>query len=120
MTRDKVRVVYSPKSNEEAERRVKRTEGLIGTPFVCLPGNPPDHKVLFITSSGGHTVTVRVKDVEMVYNDALLADAVSNWGEDGPLYESTLDGPVHKEVFEYAKKKINFREVKETELPKQV
>jgi hypothetical protein len=101
MGQDKVRVVYHPATPEEAERRCKRVEALVGTPFVSLPGNVPDHKVLFIASNG---YKVRKSDVEMVYNDCLLSDAVSNWGEDGPLYESTLDNPLHAEVFEYARK----------------
>jgi hypothetical protein len=98
---DQVRLVYRPKTQAEARRRASRVDALLGTPFVCLPGNPPDHKVLFV-SKEGHKV--RVKDIEMVFNDALLSDAVSNWGEDGPLYCETLDSDVHREAWEYAVK----------------
>jgi len=98
---DKIQIVYRPKTDAEARRRVARMDRLIGTPFIPLPGNPPVHKVLFV-SSDGHKV--RVCDVQMVFNDALLADAVSEWGEDGPLYEDTLDNATHREAFEYARK----------------
>ena len=100
MEQNKVRVVYRPKTKNEAIRRANRTEALIGTPFVCLPGNPPDHKVLFICQDQ----KIRVSDVEMVFNDALLSDAVSNWGEDGPLYSDTLESDLHREVWAYAVK----------------
>ena len=95
-----IKVVYRPKTPEEAERRVKRAQSL-EVPFICLPGNPPDHRVLF-ESRDGHKI--RVDFVEMVFNDALFMDAVSNWGEDGPLYADTLDTPIMREVYEYALK----------------
>ncbi len=102
MTEDRIRVVYSPKTHEERMRRVKRAEALVGTPFVRMPGDIPDHKVLFITTFGGQKI--RRAEVEMVFNDALLSDAVSNWGEDGPLYSDTLENDAHREVWDYAVK----------------
>ena len=98
---DKVELVYRPKTTTEANRRASRLEGLIGTPFVPLPGNPPDHKVLFVAKDGSR---IRVSQVEMVFNDALLSDAVSNWGEDGPLYADTLANDLHREVWDFAVK----------------
>lgn len=51
----------------------------------------------------------------MVYNDALLMDAISNWGEDGPLYTDTLGTPVMRETYDYA-----IRAYKGVELPPQL
>lgn len=95
---DQVRIVYRPKTKEEAIRRVARAEAAKG-PFLRLPGNPPEHKVLFRTATG---MKVTVATVEMVYNDALLCDEISDNGKDGPLYRDTLDSPDHREVYEYA------------------
>ena len=97
---DKIRVVYSPKTDQERRRRCARMDALVGTPFVRMPGDVPEHKVLFITKFGGQKI--RRATVEMVFNDALLSDAVSNWGEDGPLYADTLDNDAHREVWDYA------------------
>lgn len=83
-----VRVVYRPKDENEAKRRVNRMEALMGTPFIRLP-NCSDHKVLMVTSDG---YKVRRDTIEMVYNDALLMDAGGGWGEDGPLYRDTIEG----------------------------
>ena len=99
---NKIRVVYSPKTEAERTRRVKRMDSLIGTPFVRMPGDISEHKVLFITKFGDQKI--RREIVEMVFNDALLADAVSGWGEDGPLYSDTLDNDAHREVWDYAVK----------------
>jgi hypothetical protein len=101
MTPDRTRIVYRCQTPEEARRRVARAEALVGTPFLRLPGNPPAHRVMFVASNG---VKVRAEHVEMVFNDALLMDAVSNWGEDGPLYATTLDedGPHQRECYEWA------------------
>jgi hypothetical protein len=83
---DKVEIVYRPKTHAEGERRVKRGEALKGTPWI----NPPValHKVVF--EYEGHLV--RARDLGTVFNDACLMDAISSWGEDGPLYKDTLDG----------------------------
>lgn len=56
-------------------------ESLVGAPFVCLPGRPPDHKVLRTFVHGGKEVKLRVRDVETVWNDAALIDAVRGAGE---------------------------------------
>lgn len=98
-----MRVIYRPKSDEEARRRVERAELLVGTPFIPLPGNPPQHRVLFMASGGEK---IRVEHVEMVWNDALLMDAISNWGEDGPLYKDTFaeDDRLTPEIYEYAER----------------
>ena len=95
---DNFRVVYRAKTSEEAQRRADRGKALVGTRFVRLPGNPPDHKILFV-SRGGQKI--RVSEVEMVFNDALLMDAVADWGKDGPLYRDTIEG-IQLEVYEYA------------------
>jgi hypothetical protein len=100
---DKVQIVYRCKDDAERVRRVQRAEKLCGTPFIRLPGEPPQHKILFVSGTGDK---VRVEHIEMVFNDALLMDAISNWGEDGPLYGDTLDGdpPNMREAYEYALK----------------
>lgn len=96
-----VRIVYRPKSPEEGQRRVDRALAIKGAPFVRMPGGLPDSHVLF-DLAGLHRVTVA--DVEMVFNDCLLMDAISNYGEDGPLYKDTLDGRPMREVYTYALK----------------
>lgn len=95
-----IQVVYSPKTQDERERRAKRAEEFLGRTFLNMPGDAPAHKVLFITSNG---MKVRREHVEMVYNDMLLMDAISDNGIDGPLYETTVDGD-QREILEYAKK----------------
>lgn len=69
---------------------------MVGTPSVSLPVDAT--KVLFITKSG---MKVRKEVAEMVLNDALLMDAISAWGIDGPLYVDTLDAPDHLEVYHW-------------------
>lgn len=96
---DGVRIIYRPKTEEEGKRRCDRAMLLRGTPFVRLPGALPGDPVLFEVDGHG----VKVSDVEMVFNDCLLMDAVSNYGEDGPLYRDTLNGPMLR-VYEYAVK----------------
>lgn len=65
---------------------------LCGTPFVTLPGIN-DHKAVAATIADGtpYGRNITFEHLEQVYNDSLLMDAISNWGEDGPLYEQTLD-----------------------------
>lgn len=46
-------------------------ESLIGKPFMTLPGNPPDHKVMGTVNG----FPVRVKEAEQMFNDMLLIDA---------------------------------------------
>lgn len=89
-----IRLVYRPKDEHEARRRADRAYFLIGTPFLCLPGHDPKDKnahqqTAFFSTDG---TPVPLVAVEMVFNDALLMDAISNWGEDGPLYETTVEG----------------------------
>lgn len=94
----KIEVVYRPKTKEEGQRRAKRAVEIQG-PFIRLPGNLPVHRVCFVARDGSK---VRVGDVEMVFNDMLLMDAISGWGEDGPLYEDTVGG-LMAEILEWAK-----------------
>ncbi len=98
-----VQIVYRPKTEAERQRRVDRAESLTGTPFISMPGfaeSRQDHETLFaFTTSKGTNVTVA--DVEMVFNDALLTDAISNWGEDGPLYRDTIQDEM-LEVYNWA------------------
>lgn len=101
---DKVRLVYRCKDDAERYRRLVRAEALKGTPFIRLPEEPRQDKVLFISACGQK---VRVSDVEMVFNDSLLMDAISNWGEDGPLTKDTYteeNEAIMQEVYEYAQK----------------
>jgi len=96
-----VQLVYRPKTPEEAQRRADRANKLVGTPFVPLPG-VTDHKAILFNCEDGAPVPAEA--VEMVFNDCLLMDAISNWGEDGPLYADTLDTSVMREVHQYAMK----------------
>lgn len=93
-----INVVYRPKTDAEGERRWKRMESLVGTPFERLPGEPPQHKVIGRTSDG---IPIRVQDVEMVFNDAALMDQISDYGTDGPLYRDTIK-ETQREVYELA------------------
>lgn len=83
-----IEVVYTPKTPEEANRRVARAKQFLGKPFLRI--NPPraPHIVLFTASNGQK---VRIGNVEQIYNDMLLMDAISNNGQDGPLFESTCN-----------------------------
>ena len=71
--------------------RAERAESLAKNraPFIHLPGNPPEHKVLKEFPDG---VKLRVSDVEMIYNDALLIDAAGGIG----LYVENLDYPPYQ------------------------
>lgn len=95
---DRIRVVHRPRDAAERARIIERTKQLIGTPFIQLPGNPPDHQVLFISTCGRK---IRVKHVEQVYNDMLLCDAISDYGRDGPLYKDTIEG-LQLEIYNHA------------------
>jgi hypothetical protein len=95
-----VRVVYRCKSPEERARRVARAQALAGTPFLLCPGlSRVDGAVAFVASDG---TPVKVADVEMVYNDMLLMDAISDQGKDGPLYADTLESELEREVLKFA------------------
>ncbi len=97
----RVRLVYSPKTDAERYRRALRTElAKNQLLFQSLPSRPPQHKVLFVSKDGQK---IRVENVEMVYNDMLICDFVSDYGKDGPLYRDTIDG-LHLEVLEFALK----------------
>jgi hypothetical protein len=61
-----------------AQGIVARAKALVGMPFMRLPGNPPDHLVAGETYEG---VKLRVEDVEMVWNDAILLDAIHGGGK---------------------------------------
>jgi len=96
-----IRIIYRPKTDAEARRRVKRAETLMGVPFIQLPGIT-DHKTILFTSKNGTPIPAEA--VEMVFNDALLMDAISDWGKDGPLTKDTYDTDLEQEVYEYAQK----------------
>lgn len=98
---DKLRVVYRPKDDAERQRRVDVANAIVGTPFVKLPG-VTDHSITLFVSKNGTPITAEM--VEMVFNDALLMDAISNWGKDGPLTKDTYDTDLEREVYEYAQK----------------
>lgn len=107
---EKMQLVYRPKTKEESQRRVDRAESLVGIPFVKLPG-VTDHKAIAFTTKNGTPIPVEA--VEMVFNDALLMDAISNWGEDGPLTRDTYDDDLHREIYEYAQKAYEGVEIPE-------
>ncbi len=58
--------------------KLAAAESLRGTPFLCLPGNPPLHKVLGHASDGR---AIRAEGVQTVFNDAWLMDNIE--GEPG-------------------------------------
>lgn len=93
-----VRVVYRPKTAEEGRRRWARMEKMKGTPFEHLPRQPTERSILDRASDG---TEITVDMVEMVFNDAVLMDAVSDYGTDGPLYRDTIEG-IHREVYDLA------------------
>lgn len=55
------------------EEKLRVAESLKGTPFLCLPGNPPPHKVVGNASDG---TPIRAEAVQMVFNDAWLMDKI--------------------------------------------
>lgn len=101
VTKPTLELVYRPKSSAEAQRRENRARRLVGTPFVSLPGYPDRKAVAFVATNG---YPVKVEDVEMVFNDAALMDAISNWGEDGPLMYDTYRDDLHREIYSFAQK----------------
>lgn len=107
---DRLRIVYSPKTNAERERRKTRMDALIGTPFVRLPGATDDKATAFVAKNG---TPVPFGGVEMVFNDALLMDAISNWGEDGPLTYDTYEDDIHREVYNWAQEAYKGVEIPE-------
>lgn len=97
-----VELVYSPKDEAEGERRHMRAKKLVGVSFVKLP-DVDKQAVAFVSTHGQFKITYA--DVMMVFNDALLADYVSDYGVDGPLYKDTLEGKsnlVQKEAYNFA------------------
>lgn len=97
-TPEGVQLVYRPKDDAERARIIQRTKQMVGSPFIKLPSEPPQHKVLFISKCGNK---IKVEHVEIVYNDAMLCDAISDYGKDGPLYKDTIEG-LQLEVYNYA------------------
>lgn len=97
---DRIEVVYySPTTTDEAVRRIARANALNGTPFVRLPAAIDDDQAVAFTCKDGTPIPFEA--VEMVFNDSLLLDAISNWGQDGPLYRDTIDG-LQREVYDFA------------------
>jgi hypothetical protein len=95
-----ISIVYRPKTEAEAKRRVEAAQSLVGTPFLELAGpKVPKSTEMFTTTAG---TPISLEAVEMVFNDALLMDAISNWGENGPLYETTCEGD-ELEVLNFAR-----------------
>lgn len=67
----KVRVIKETLTNEQRINRVRRAEEMVGkVPFLHLPGNPPQWRILFES----HGRKIRVEVLEMVWNDAVLID----------------------------------------------
>ncbi len=71
-----------PKDVPEINRRGKL---VTGQPFVSLPDAPNVHKV--VGEFKGHKI--RIKDVEMVFNDAMMMDFI--YGGIGPTTAGTDD-----------------------------
>ena len=74
-----------------------RAAAFVGKPFLRLHRYAPGEVLL--TAKEGTQITVEM--VEMVYNDMLLMDAISDQGADGPLYRDTVEG-TQLEVLEFA------------------
>ncbi len=113
-------LVYRPKSSAEAQRRTMRAAAFVGKPFlrldalaVRLAAIAPNIASGWVISSDGvfrpGTVMFTARDgtqitvemVEMVYNDMLLMDAISDQGVDGPLYKDTVEG-TQLEILDFA------------------
>lgn len=93
---DRVRLVYRCKSPEESQRRTDRAKALVGTPFLRLA---PELLECSYVIDGA---PVPVEDIEMVYNDMLLMDAISDQGKDGPLYADTLETELERKILKLA------------------
>jgi hypothetical protein len=96
-TGPEVRLIYRPKDQAEVKRRMDRAQNLVGTPFITLPNITDRNAALFRTKQG---TPVSIADAEMVFNDSLLMDAVSDWGSDGPLYRDTLENDEQREMYD--------------------
>lgn len=84
------------------EESVRRMEAQLGQPFVSLPGNPPEWKI--VGEIDGHKV--RVKDIEMVYNDTLFVEGVYGLGcHDKVDPPNSLMAKVRKLAFEMYKER---------------
>ena len=103
-----LRIVYRPKSEHEARRRVARAYELVGNSFQHIPGNPNPKSVAFVADDG---TKIRVEVLEMIFNDAVLCDYVSDYGNEGPLYKDTLDTELHKQAFAAALKAYGVDEI---------
>lgn len=77
---------------------LRRCEALLGLPFVCLPGKPPDHKVVGNFSDGS---PIRALAVETCWNDMKLIDGANGVGTYG---KSIVDSERGREVFALALK----------------
>lgn len=85
------------------EKKAK-IDAQIGKPFVRLPGEPSQHKVVGETSDG---FKVRVAAVEMVWNDALLMNAIEGDGTYEGLYPLDENGGIggrQRQILELARK----------------
>lgn len=96
-----IQVVDTPRDKAEGLRRDK----LLGTPFVRLPGEPPQDQIQFTATDG---TPVPTEAVEMVFNDMLLMDAIVGWGE----YEARCEGR-QLEVLQFARKAYDGVEIPE-------
>lgn len=93
-----IEIVSRPASEEEGSRIVARAQELVDikAPFRCLPGNPPDHKIIAECADG---FKVRAIVAETVYNDWLFIDYCCGEGH----YEKRSDARI-REILQIARK----------------
>jgi len=69
-------------------------EQLLGFPFQELPGNPPEHKIINnYKAENGDRFKIQAGAVMMVYNDALMMDAIEGKGTFKSLYRGGASNP---------------------------
>lgn len=66
-----IRLVYRPRTEEERQRVLQRSQEIVGRPFVRLPGSPDQESVIFRCLDG---TPISVANIEMVMNDAWTVD----------------------------------------------
>jgi len=69
-------------------------ESLLGFPFQELPGNPPEHKIIDnYLAEDGTVFKIRARAVAMVYNDALMVNAIEGKGAYKAHYRASASKP---------------------------
>lgn len=72
-------------------------ESLLGFPFQELPGNPPEHKIINLYGEegpNGSLTKIRAGAVAMVFNDAMMMDAIEGQGAYKAYYRASAGKPL--------------------------